>query len=83
MSTRSSSGNSPLPVTASPSSSADLTRRHFLFALGAGGVSAATVAVAALPGSAGAIETQAPTGTADAGYRETEHVRDYYRTARV
>ena len=83
MSHRSSSGNSPLPVTAPPTSSADLKRRHFLLALGAGGVSAASVAVAALPGSAGAVETQAPAGTADAGYRETEHVRDYYRTARV
>ena len=83
MSHRSSSGNSPLPVTAPPSSSADLKRRHFLLALGAGGVSAASVAVAALPGATEAITPQAPAGTADAGYRETEHVRDYYRTARV
>ena len=80
---RSPSGHSPLPVTASTSSAADLKRRHFLLTLGASGLSAATVAVAALPGADAAIATEAAAGTADAGYRETEHVRDYYRTARI
>jgi hypothetical protein len=80
---RSPSGNSPLPVTASPSSAADLKRRHFLLTLGAGGVSAATVAIASLPGSAAALGTESGAGTADSGYRETDHVRDYYRTARI
>jgi hypothetical protein len=79
---RSLSGNSPLPATASPSPAADLKRRHFLLTLGAGGVTAATLAVAALPGAA-AVSTEVAAGTADAGYRETDHVRDYYRTARV
>jgi len=72
-----------LPVTAPPPSSADLKRRRFLLTLGAGGVSAATVAVAALPGSAGAVETAASADTTVSSYRETEHVRDYYRTARI
>jgi hypothetical protein len=76
------SGNSPLPVSAPPFSSADLKRRRFLLTLGAGGVSAATVAVAALPGSAAAVGEGAAAAS-DSGYRETEHVRDYYRTARV
>jgi len=76
-------GNSPLPISAPHSSSADLKRRHFLFTLGAGGIGAATVAVAALPGSAVAVETADAAGAADSGYRESEHVRDYYRTARV
>jgi hypothetical protein len=71
-----------LPVTAPTSSAADLKRRHFLLTLGASGLSAATVAVAALPGGAAAA-TEVAAGTADAGYRETEHVRDYYRTARI
>jgi hypothetical protein len=83
MRTRTPSGNSPLPITAPPSSSADLKRRHFLLTLGAGGLSAASVAVAAVPGSAAAIETQAAAATTDSGYRETDHVRDYYRTARI
>ena len=74
-------GNSPLPATVSSSSAADLKRRHFLLTLGAGGVSAATLAVAALPGAA--VSTEVTAGTADVGYRETDHVRDYYRTARV
>jgi hypothetical protein len=73
------SGNSSLPAPSSPAT--DLKRRHFLLTLGAGGVSAATVAVAALP-SAAAPGTEA-TPAADSGYRETDHVRDYYRTARV
>ena len=79
---RSSSGNSPLPATASPSSSADLHRRRFLLTLGAGGATAATVAVAALPGSA-VVASAATADAANAGYRETDHVQDYYRTART
>ena len=80
---RSPNGNPTLPVTASTSSAADLKRRHFLLTLGVGGVSAATVAVATLPGAAAAIATEGAAGAADSGYRETDHVRDYYRTARV
>jgi hypothetical protein len=76
------SGSSPLPVTASPPSSANLQRRRFLFTLGAGGVSAAAVAATALPGTAAAVQSGAA-ATAESGYRETQHVRDYYRTARV
>jgi hypothetical protein len=72
------SGISAAPVTAS-SPSTDLKRRRFLFALGAGGAaaSAATLPAAAL---ANASATPPDTGS---GYRETQHVRDYYRTAKL
>jgi hypothetical protein len=58
---------------------ADTKRRRFLFALGAG--SAGTVALGASK-SAVACNDPPPADTA-AGYRETEHVRDYYRTAKI
>ncbi len=69
-------------LDASPSPSTDLKRRRFLLSLGAGGASAAASTVAVLPGSV-AAETESAVGAAEAGYRETEHVRDYYRTARI
>jgi hypothetical protein len=49
--------------------------------LGAGGAGAVTLAAVASP-----VAAAAPGGdqnTTDSGYRETEHVRDYYRTARL
>ena len=54
-------------------------RRRFLFTLGVGTAGAAT-AVAALPAAAAA---DAATAQSEAGYRETAHVRDYYRTAKL
>ncbi len=68
--------------TASQSPSTDLKRRRFLLSLSAGGAGAAAAAVAALPGSV-AAGTDAATEAVATGYRETEHVRDYYRTARI
>ena len=69
-----------VPTPAAPS--ADLKRRRFLFALGAGGAGAAAVAtqslaapLAATPAAEAVVEGQ--------GYRETEHVRDYYATTRI
>ena len=84
-----SDGSAALPVPASTLSSVssapspDLKRCHFLLSMGAGGVSAAAVAVAAIPGSAAAIEATTAANIDESGYRETEHVRDYYRTARL
>ena len=62
--------------------SADLKRRRFLFALGAGGAGAAAVATSSL---ARPVVPAQGTGDADSGqgYRETEHVRDYYATTRI
>lgn len=62
------------------SSTTDLKRRRLLFALGAAG--GASAAAAAAP-----IAAQADVATAveetSKGYRETEHVRDYYATTRL
>jgi hypothetical protein len=68
-------------VSSTPSSN-QCSRRRFLLALGAGGAGAA--AAAASP--ALAVETRAAEAAArngGSGYRETEHVRDYYDTARI
>ena len=73
------------PVPAHDSQSTNLKRRRFLFTLGAGGAGAA-VAVAvssALPGTAVAQIAAAPPDDQNAEYRATEHVRDYYRTAKI
>lgn len=56
-------------------------RRRFLFALGLGGAGAAVATAGALPAAATAQATE-PTDQ-DAAYRESEHVRDYYRTTRI
>jgi hypothetical protein len=64
----------------SVSTSTDLNRRRFLFALGT--TSAGAVAAPAL---AAVPEAATPSAEADktSGYRETEHVRDYYASARI
>jgi hypothetical protein len=70
------------PVTTPPSSaSPDSRRRRFLFTLGLGGAGVAVSAAASVSAVTEAIDTSpvAP----DGGYRETEHVRDYYRTAKL
>jgi len=66
------------PVAAA---SPGLSRRRFLFALGAGGAGAAAAATApALAAPAAPAEALAAATT---GYRETDHVRDYYATTRL
>ena len=57
------------------------SRRKFLATLGAGGAAAATVAITR-PGAKpeSVVETATPQGK---GYQLTEHVRNYYRTAKV
>ena len=71
------------PVSAQDSRSTDLQRRRFLFALGVGGAGAAVVVVNVLPEAAGVeIATASPIDE-DSRYRETAHVRDYYRTAKI
>ena len=61
--------------------STDLRRRRFLLALGAG---SATAAAAAAQTLTPAVETTAtPEDQSSKGYRETEHVRDYYASARL
>jgi hypothetical protein len=69
------------PGATPASSSTDLKRRRFL--LSASGAGAAAVAVAASPATAVAIAQDTAAPTDDAAYRETAHVRDYYRTTRI
>lgn len=58
----------------------DVKRRHFLAAASGAGV-LGTLAV--LAGSAAAAQATPPTPQAKPhGYHETDHIRDYYRTAR-
>ena len=56
-------------------------RRKFLTTLGIGGAAAATVALTRQPAETGqSTETPAAQGK---GYQVTEHVRNYYRSAKV
>jgi len=71
------------PVPAHDSQSTNLKRRRFLFTLGAGGAGAAVAVSGALPGTAVAQIAAAPPDDQNAEYRATEHVRDYYRTAKI
>ena len=58
-----------------------LTRRHFLLAVGAGGAASAAAIVARKPGESAPSQDHAP--ESKKGYQLTEHVRNYYRTAKI
>ena len=74
----------PVATTADTlSPDTDLKRRRFLLGLGAGGAGAATVAIGALPSVASATPVADVSQQDGNGYRETEHVRDYYRSAKL
>ena len=76
------SARTAAPVAAPTSSaSPDSKRRRFLFTLGVGSAGAAVSAAASV--SAIANAPTAEPAVADGGYRETAHVRDYYRTAKL
>ena len=70
-------------VAVPPSSGTpELKRRRFLFTLGLGSAGAAMSAAAAV--SAVVEATPAPAEeSADGRYQDTEHVRHYYRTAKL
>jgi len=70
---------SPQRESAPQAPSTNLKRRRFLLALGAGSAGAAA---AAAPIAAQAVDPAADP-SASKGYRETEHVRDYYASARL
>jgi len=57
-----------------------LSRRNFLLAVGAGGASATVALVAS---KNGAPLKKEKTSSDARGYRLTEHIRNYYRTAKV
>jgi hypothetical protein len=75
--------SSDAPAPAQDSRPTDVKRRRFLFTLGAGGAGAAAAVAGALPGAVAAQDVAAPTDDRNAAYRATEHVRDYYRTAKI
>jgi len=57
-----------------------LSRRNFLLTLGAGGAAtAAAIATNNAPKRSAAVGDKRAT----AGYRESEHIRNYYRTTKV
>jgi len=58
-------------------------RRSFLLALGAGGAGAAIVAARALTAGPAAPDAARESSPGDKGYAETDHVRRYYRTAKI
>lgn len=67
---------------AAPSSGfPDSKRRRFLFTLGLGSAGVAVSAAASVSAVTEAPDTSAV--SPDGGYRETQHVRDYYRTAKL
>lgn len=59
---------------------ATLTRRNFLLAAGAGSA-AGVAAIVAKPGSPDGSKDKSAESTK--GYQLTEHVRNYYRTAKI
>lgn len=61
-----------------------LSRRHFLLSLGAGGAAgAAAVATVAGGAAAPAVEQAVKDAATDKRAGVSEHVRNYYRSARV
>ena len=70
------------PASAQKSRSTDPARRRFLFTLGAGSAGALAATTGVLP-TAATAEVTGVSSDQDAPYRETEHVRDYYRTTRI
>jgi hypothetical protein len=72
----------PARITSSSPAASQISRRRFVFALSAG--SAGAVAAAASPALAKPAEAAvAAPGATTSGYRETDHVRDYYATTRL
>jgi len=61
----------------------DFRRRKFLVSAGVGGAGAVAAVAGGTLLSASPPETLATVPSASGGYQATEHVRNYYRTARV
>jgi hypothetical protein len=74
-------GHSPT-TSAQSEPAANLKRRRFLLAVSAGSAATAAAAAQAIANPvAPAASPDAPEGKK--GYRETQHVRDYYATTRI
>ena len=59
----------------------NLRRRGFLLTLGTGGVAAVATVIQPVTEATPDLPIAAP--AAGAGYRDTQHVRDYYRTTKI
>ncbi|MEJ7667724.1 MAG: formate dehydrogenase [Casimicrobiaceae bacterium] len=77
---RNCSQQSPEPAQVSALTNSQ--RRRFLFALGAGGAGAAAVVTQSLVAPIAQVTAPEP-AAGSSGYRETQHVRDYYQTTRL
>ncbi|MDP2869829.1 formate dehydrogenase [Methyloversatilis sp.] len=62
---------------------ANLKRRHFLLTAGIGGVGAAAAVMAVRSSGDAEPATDLAAKNGKGGYRMTEHIANYYRTARV
>ena len=73
----------PVPTSSSATSSPDANqkRRRFLLALGAGGAASAAAATHAIADPVALTPSAATPATQ--GYRETQHIRDYYASTRL
>ena len=71
-----------VPASPAHATSPDFKRRRFLAALGAGGAGAAAVATQSLAAPLVPTATNVDADSSQ-GYRETEHIRDYYATTRI
>ena len=80
MRTQRDDGHVPTTSSAVPTPNANLKRRRFLLALGAGSAAAAAAATQAI--AAPVAPTTDAKSTSGQGYHETEHIRDYYASAR-
>jgi len=74
--------SSPAKPETSPRG-ANVRRRNFLLALGAGGAGAAALAARSLPGVAPAATGATDLDAAGEGYRLTDHVKRYYQTTKT
>jgi hypothetical protein len=60
-----------------------VSRRAFLLAATAGTAATAVTIAAAMRSSPNGSSRQSESADAKSGYRVTEHVRNYYRTAKI
>ena len=76
-------GLNPVAPESKPSRNTNLRRRGFLLTLGVSGAGAAAVGLRTLSGGTAAGGVSREPDAEGGGYQITEHVRRYYRTAKL